>query len=106
MSTDTSTCNTCEKEFEKTKDNFYTSKGKLKTTICKGCKKQKNDKYRDRVDQKKEYQKRKEKMKEYQQKRLKEKVECYCGLTISMLYLTKHKKTIKHHIRLEKVLQA
>jgi len=106
MSTNTATCNTCEKEFEKTNDNFYTTKGVLKTNICKSCKKQKNNKYRGNVNQKKEYQKRKEKMKEYYLKKKNEIIDCECGCKISALYLTKHKKTLKHHVRLEKALQA
>jgi len=106
MSTNTSACNTCKNEFEKTNDNFYTSKGVLKTNICKGCKKEKNNKYRDRVDQKKEYQKRKEKMKEYYIKKKNEKITCECGSIVSSLFMYKHKKTIKHHIRLEKIINT
>lgn len=35
-------CKGCEKAYEKTKENFYTAKGKLKTTYCKKCKRQKS----------------------------------------------------------------
>ena len=105
MSSNTSTCNTCQKEYEKTKENFYTSKGILKTNICKACKILKNKKYRDNVDHKKEYQKRKEQMKDYYIKKKNEIISCECGTNVSALYLTKHKKTLKHHTRLEKVIQ-
>ena len=105
MNSNTSTCKTCEKEYEKTKDNFYTSKGILKTNICKACKILKNKKYRGNVDHKKEYQKRKEQMKEYYLKKKNEKITCECGCIVSGLFMYKHKKTLKHSIRLEKITQ-
>jgi len=106
MNSNTSTCKTCEKEYEKTKDNFYTSKGILKTNICKACKILKNKKYRGNVDHKKEYQKRKEQMKEYYIKKKNQIIDCECGCKISSLFMYKHKKTLKHSIRLEKIINT
>ena len=105
MSSDTATCKTCQKEYEKTKENFYTYKDILRTNICKSCKILKNEKYRKNVDHKKEYQKRKEQMKEYYLKKKNEKITCECGTIVSALFMYKHKKTLKHHTRLEKVVQ-
>ena len=65
-------CKHCDVSYPATKDNFYTSYGKLKLDICKECKKERsrqNEKNRMPRD-------RKEYTREYQRKyRLKKKLE-------------------------------
>ena len=54
-------CKHCDTMYPATKDNFYTSNGKLKLSICRGCKKEfskvneKNRKPRDRKAYNKAY---------------------------------------------------
>ena len=64
-------CKHCDVSYPATKDNFYTSYGKLKLDICKECKKERsrqNEKNRKHKD-------RKEYMREYHRKyRLKKKL--------------------------------
>ncbi len=84
-----SKCNKCDKVFPSTTEFFYTSKGKLKTNICKECKKIQSREYAksyipkkprvykprktkqiwgDRIE-KRTYQDRKEYFKEYRLKK-------------------------------------
>ena len=57
-------CKHCDVSYPATKDNFYTSYGKLKLDICKECKKErsrqneKNRKPRDRKEYTREYQRK------------------------------------------------
>ena len=59
-----SLCRHCNVSYPKTKEYFYTCKGKLQLHICKECKKErsraneKNRKPRDRRDYKREYQRK------------------------------------------------
>jgi len=54
----TKLCKHCDTLYPATKDHFYTGKGKLKLSICKGCKKEKskvNEKNRKPRDRKESY---------------------------------------------------
>ena len=72
-------CKHCDLSYPATKDNFYTSYGKLKLDICKECKKERsrqNEKTRKPRDRKEYMRNRKKYMREYQRKyRLKKKLE-------------------------------
>ena len=67
-------CKHCDVSYPATKDNFYTSYGKLQVSICKECKKEQSKENRkDKIPKKRE---RKVYMREYQRSyRLKKKLE-------------------------------
>jgi hypothetical protein len=51
----TSICNQCLLEFPVTTKHFYTANGKLITSICKNCKKEKRKKYKNNKETRKAY---------------------------------------------------
>jgi hypothetical protein len=88
------TCTMCKKDFERTKENFYTKKGKIQSGKCKKCQAKYNAKY---AKPKKDYERNKEYYKNYFKEYQKINVKCpACNIVIKKAGVARHKKTQKH----------
>lgn len=93
------TCGMCKKDFEKTKENFYTKHGKIQTGKCKKCQSKYNYKY---ANPKKDYEKNKEYYKKYFKEYQSKLVKCaVCNINIKKASIARHRKTQKHRRNLE-----
>jgi len=97
-------CKICEKEFDATHDNFYTTRGRLTFGKCKKCKVRQNVEV-NKKNNNNRYKNNKEYYRNYMRVYNKKIIMCTCGATVSQGRKSDHLKTKIHARRLEELTE-